>query len=520
MDAVTLKQAKNYADKLVQGLGALKGADCRIESVTPTQDGNDVVFSWIGTSGTKETTTLSVKDGVSIDNVIVDVNNNVIVELSDGTSTIAGAISTIKGDKGDKGDTGNDGFSPTVTITNATAMHTVSITDTNGVQSFVVKDGIPVDMQNYYTKTEINAQLNAKADKTDIPVVPTNLSAFSNDTAFINNTVDNLVNYYKKTETYTQSEINTLISNINKLTTEIVQALPTSSISTSTIYLVPVSGKQDVYSQYMYINSTWALLGETTIDLTNFYTKTEVDNKLSSKADIASIPVVPTDISAFNNDAGYITGYTETDPTVPAWAKQATKPTYTAQEVGALPDNTVIPVFTNKSVLDKITSANVNNWDDAVTKSHEHSNKSVLDKFSETNGTVLYDGNVISGQSEIDDSTTTATDKTWSAKHIDETKANKDDVPEVWSGTKNEWDVLNKTTISDGAIINITDDYDGNVPIPTKISELINDSGFITSPDGGNAASVGGKTITVTDVDPGAGAVLNTGEIVFVTEVT
>ena len=27
----------------------------------------------------------------------------------------------------------------------------------------------------------------------------------------------------------------------------------------------------------------------------------------------------------------------ETDPTVPSWAKQATKPTYTAQEVGALP---------------------------------------------------------------------------------------------------------------------------------------------------------------------------------------
>ena len=38
--------------------------------------------------------------------------------------------------------------------------------------------------------------------------------------------------------------------------------------------------------------------------------------------------------------------------------------------------------------------------------------------------------------------------------------------------------------------------------------------------DGGNAATVGGRSITVTDVDPGAGAALNTGEIVFVTEVT
>ena len=35
--------------------------------------------------------------------------------------------------------------------------------------------------------------------------------------------------------------------------------------------------------------------------------------------------------------------YTETDPTVPEWAKAATKPSYTASEVGALPDTTVIP---------------------------------------------------------------------------------------------------------------------------------------------------------------------------------
>lgn len=33
----------------------------------------------------------------------------------------------------------------------------------------------------------------------------------------------------------------------------------------------------------------------------------------------------------------------ETDPTVPAWAKKKEKPTYTAEEVGALPSTTVIP---------------------------------------------------------------------------------------------------------------------------------------------------------------------------------
>jgi len=33
----------------------------------------------------------------------------------------------------------------------------------------------------------------------------------------------------------------------------------------------------------------------------------------------------------------------ETDPTVPDWAKNPTKPTYTAEEVGALPSDTAIP---------------------------------------------------------------------------------------------------------------------------------------------------------------------------------
>ena len=42
----------------------------------------------------------------------------------------------------------------------------------------------------------------------------------------------------------------------------------------------------------------------------------------------------------------------ETDPTVPEWAKQQNKPTYTAVEVGALPANTVIPtVPTNVSAF-------------------------------------------------------------------------------------------------------------------------------------------------------------------------
>ena len=44
-------------------------------------------------------------------------------------------------------------------------------------------------------------------------------------------------------------------------------------------------------------------------------------------------------------DSKYIDFPAETDPTVPAWAKDDHKPTYTASEVGALPSDTVIPVI-------------------------------------------------------------------------------------------------------------------------------------------------------------------------------
>lgn len=65
-------------------------------------------------------------------------------------------------------------------------------------------------------------------------------------------------------------------------------------------------------------------------------------NKSLSELGIAAAGDIPTKTSDLTNDAGYITGYTETDPTVPAWAKATNKPSYTAAEVGALPDDTEI----------------------------------------------------------------------------------------------------------------------------------------------------------------------------------
>lgn len=91
-------------------------------------------------------------------------------------------------------------------------------------------------------------------------------------------------------------------------------------------------------------------------------------------SDVGALPddtAIPTKTSDLENDSGYITSVPvssvnsktgavvldasdvgaiaqETDPTVPSWAKQPNKPSYTASEVGALPDTTTIPSKTSQ----------------------------------------------------------------------------------------------------------------------------------------------------------------------------
>ena len=84
----------------------------------------------------------------------------------------------------------------------------------------------------------------------------------------------------------------------------------------------------------------------------------EVMKSLTIGANTYDLPQKTSDLI---NDSGFLTSYTETDPTVPSWAKQSTKPTYTASEVGALPSNTVIPSKTSDLTNDSgfITTLNV-----------------------------------------------------------------------------------------------------------------------------------------------------------------
>lgn len=58
----------------------------------------------------------------------------------------------------------------------------------------------------------------------------------------------------------------------------------------------------------------------------------------------------------------------ETDPTVPIWAKQPEKPTYTATEVGALPKETTIPKNTTDLTNDSMVQYTVQTLNDAQKK--------------------------------------------------------------------------------------------------------------------------------------------------------
>lgn len=115
---------------------------------------------------------------------------------------------------------------------------------------------------------------------------PTKLSDFSNDTGFITSTVDNLTYYYKKSETYTQAEVNALIGSIVTISFLVVQELPQTG-EANIIYLVPADepNPDNIYEEYIYVNNNWEMIGTTKVDLSNYYTKTETNTLLNGKVD-------------------------------------------------------------------------------------------------------------------------------------------------------------------------------------------------------------------------------------------
>lgn len=78
--------------------------------------------------------------------------------------------------------------------------------------------------------------------------------------------------------TWSASKISSVIAALNALKLAVVQTLPTTDISTTTIYLVPktTAGTNNVYDEYVYYNNSWELIGSTEVDLSGYVQETDL----------------------------------------------------------------------------------------------------------------------------------------------------------------------------------------------------------------------------------------------------
>lgn len=143
----------------------------------------------------------------------------------------------------------------------------ISSTWWGGWGSYVAGTGIQIQ-SNTISNTwvlSVNGQTGAVTVST-----PTKTSDLTNDSGFITNAVNNLTNYYLKNETYTKAEVESLVANFAGFL--VVANLPTQNIKTNIIYLLgPVGSWADRYEEWIYSNSSWVKIWETSIDLTNYF---------------------------------------------------------------------------------------------------------------------------------------------------------------------------------------------------------------------------------------------------------
>lgn len=181
---------------------------------------------------------------------------------------------------------------------------------------------------NYYTKTEVDTSLEAKANKTEIPTVPTNVSAFTNDAGYLTEH-QSLDNYYTKTESdgkyatqvVVNEEIAARINDVREVKATLESKADKSEIPNLNGYATEQwVGEQGYLTEHQPLKTIngETIVGNGNIDIeetdpiwtaekVNYYTKTEVNSSLETKANKTEIPTVPTNVSAFTNDAGYLT---------------------------------------------------------------------------------------------------------------------------------------------------------------------------------------------------------------------
>lgn len=232
---------------------------------------------------------------------------------------------------------------------------------------------------------------------------------------------------------------------------------------TQTSWAVPVSGT-DAAAFYGLAKAAGDTTQAQSSNAVGTYTaaaKTAIQGML----DVPSNSAIPTKVSDLQNDSGFITSFTETDPTVPAWAKAASKPTYTAAEVGA-PSTSEMNAAIAAAIGD-IHSFNVQVVQVLPTEDIEEHTIYFVPKQGATNDVYdeyLYINNQweMIGNTQIDLSNylTTNDIAAWAK-----------------ASTKPTY-----TAAEVGAL-------PSSIAIPDKVSDLMDDSGHYTKPSGGIPAS-------------------------------
>lgn len=395
MDLITLAAAKGYVGETADSLGAVKGAPATIKSITEIDGGHRVTFEWTGTSGTKQTSTLDVMNGVN------------------GTNGKNGA----KGTKGDPGQNGQDGTNGQdgIGISKIEKTKTEGLVDTyvitfsddstfeytvtngkdgkngsgsstgeeniiesikvNGVAQTVAEDKsvditVPtVDVDKNYVDTE----LAKKANTSDIPsldkyVTDEELNAKGYLTS--HQDISGKVDKIKGKSLIADTEIERLKSIKNYDDTEIKTELAKKANSTNVTKEISdkiaevVSDAPESFNTLKEI-SDWISGHENDASAMNSAIK---DNKnaittlQTDKADKTEIPTVPTNVSDFTNDAGYLTEHQDiSNLVVKEEGKGLSSNDYTSEEktklggVGTSQGRNLIPYPLTNRITNGIT---------------------------------------------------------------------------------------------------------------------------------------------------------------------
>ena len=171
---------------------------------------------------------------------------------------------------------------------------------------------------NFTTSSQVGAAIDGKiANKAD---KATTLAGYGIIDAKISNgvitlgteTITPLTSHQSLASYYTKDEVDGKVSAIPKFSISVVTELPTSDISTTTIYLLKTGSEtNNLYTEYIYVNSKWETLGTQKMDMSDYLTRTDASTTYLTKTDASTTYLGKTAAAAsankLNTNAGSAT---------------------------------------------------------------------------------------------------------------------------------------------------------------------------------------------------------------------